>query len=477
MRPTAPRRPHDLNALAWKWMRYSGFLLIPLVWGHLILQDVVVGAHNITPDYVAARWASLGWRVYDACLLAFAFAHGVNGLRRVLLDHLHSPRQGRAVNWGTLLLWLVVSLLGLVALSGCAAAPAFVQAQTPLPAASATPVPTSTPSPSLTPRPSATLTPLPSPTPAPSATLEPAGSLQDPSSWPAAMRAYYLRPPAEWDQPAQDYLSDAEFDTRLAEMRRTLLLEAGVNPDGLDGAQVMLAYQRWAFENQQVMIFSPAEIAALRNGPFRVAYIDYEHVSPLLRGGINFTTRFQADPGQESLIEFMRSTGLFYQVNIFGQAVQRPPNNGLVGLLTGLVRLPGSDPAGEVLLYITYRDAGQTYADLVSVPLQPVEHQPGDEVLDAYGQPLALTQGFSLPGALQGSCRRGVPACRSFPRLTLDELWKSLGTTLIVYPHFAQPADMGGLESIGDLNPQRIERGYVVALDQDELVDMSLPWQ
>ena len=37
-------------------MRYSAFLLIPLAWGHLILQDVIVGVHSIDLDYVAMRW-------------------------------------------------------------------------------------------------------------------------------------------------------------------------------------------------------------------------------------------------------------------------------------------------------------------------------------------------------------------------------------------------------------------------------------
>ena len=84
----------NYEAFAWKWMRYSGFLLIPLAWGHVLIQDVIVGVHAIDIDYVAMRWASLGWQVYDILLLAFAFAHGMNGLRQVALDFVHSE-QGR----------------------------------------------------------------------------------------------------------------------------------------------------------------------------------------------------------------------------------------------------------------------------------------------------------------------------------------------------------------------------------------------
>jgi succinate dehydrogenase / fumarate reductase membrane anchor subunit len=87
------------EAIAWKWMRYSGLLLIPLAWGHVLLQDVLVGVHSIDLDYVAWRWASLGWRTYDFLLLAFAFAHGVNGLRQVIHDFIPSEALMRKISW------------------------------------------------------------------------------------------------------------------------------------------------------------------------------------------------------------------------------------------------------------------------------------------------------------------------------------------------------------------------------------------
>jgi len=111
--------PANYETSAWKWMRYSAFLLIPLVWGHIILQDVVVGVHAIGNDplgYVAQRWASYGWRIYDALLLGFAFAHGVNGLRQVAQDVIHKPVARKILNWGLFFFWLVITLVGAVAL-------------------------------------------------------------------------------------------------------------------------------------------------------------------------------------------------------------------------------------------------------------------------------------------------------------------------------------------------------------------------
>jgi len=111
-------RPKNFETTAWLFMRYSGLLLIPLVWVHVLIQDVLVGVHAIDLDYVALRWATLGWRVYDIALLAFAFAHGMNGLRNVLNDYVRGTRVRRALDWLLLLGWLVISAIGAVAIVG-----------------------------------------------------------------------------------------------------------------------------------------------------------------------------------------------------------------------------------------------------------------------------------------------------------------------------------------------------------------------
>ncbi len=110
--------PRNFEKTAWMFMRYSALLLIPLAFGHLILQDVIVGVHAIDIDYVAMRWDMLAWRVYDAALLAFAFAHGMNGVRQVLMDYIRSERLFRMVSWGLLLAWLLITIMGAVALIG-----------------------------------------------------------------------------------------------------------------------------------------------------------------------------------------------------------------------------------------------------------------------------------------------------------------------------------------------------------------------
>lgn len=118
---TTPRRiktPQTYDSVAWKWMRYSAVLLIPLVWIHVLLQDVLVGVHRIDINYVALRWAMLGWRVYDIFLLSFALGHGMNGLRQVLDDYIHSDRSRRLISWLLLLIWVLITSIGAVAIVG-----------------------------------------------------------------------------------------------------------------------------------------------------------------------------------------------------------------------------------------------------------------------------------------------------------------------------------------------------------------------
>ena len=108
--------PKNFETTAWKWMRYSGVLLIPLVWIHVLIQDVLVGVHAIDFDYVVRRWSMIGWQVYDILLLAFAFAHGMNGLRQVANDFIHDQKAQKAVAWVILALWLIISIIGAVAI-------------------------------------------------------------------------------------------------------------------------------------------------------------------------------------------------------------------------------------------------------------------------------------------------------------------------------------------------------------------------
>ena len=102
----------------WQFMRWSGVLLVPLVWIHVLIQDVLIGVHAIDINYVAVRWATWGWRIYDLALLAFAFGHGMLGLRTVVNDYIHNPRWNRLARWAIIVGWVVLTIIGAVAIFG-----------------------------------------------------------------------------------------------------------------------------------------------------------------------------------------------------------------------------------------------------------------------------------------------------------------------------------------------------------------------
>jgi succinate dehydrogenase hydrophobic anchor subunit len=110
--------PKTLDTYIWQFIRWSGVLLIPLVWIHVAIQDVLVGVHAIDLDFVALRWATWGWRLYDIALLAFAFGHGMLGLRNVVNDYVTRPAWNRRLKWVMLAGWVVITAIGAVAIVG-----------------------------------------------------------------------------------------------------------------------------------------------------------------------------------------------------------------------------------------------------------------------------------------------------------------------------------------------------------------------
>ncbi len=51
-------------------------------------------------------------------VLAFAFAHGVNGLRQVIHDFVPSDKAMKRISWALLAFWLVFSIIGAVTIIG-----------------------------------------------------------------------------------------------------------------------------------------------------------------------------------------------------------------------------------------------------------------------------------------------------------------------------------------------------------------------
>jgi succinate dehydrogenase / fumarate reductase cytochrome b subunit len=136
----------------WSFMRLSGVLIIPLVFGHLAMMHVLQGVFDMTVagmpvvgvpisgdatalwnginasgnavEFVGERWNHLVsgvavWRVYDVALLILVTIHGFNGLRYVLTDYTSSnPLLKRAAVYLCLIGAVVLLIVGIGALLG-----------------------------------------------------------------------------------------------------------------------------------------------------------------------------------------------------------------------------------------------------------------------------------------------------------------------------------------------------------------------
>jgi len=124
----------------WAFMRISGVIIIPLVFGHLAMMHIIQGVFDITTaghtvvgtdiinnsgtsvEFVADRWKYLlagvaVWRIYDFALIALVVTHGFNGLRLVLTDYTSfSPYLKRAAVYLCIIGAVVLLTLGCLAL-------------------------------------------------------------------------------------------------------------------------------------------------------------------------------------------------------------------------------------------------------------------------------------------------------------------------------------------------------------------------
>ncbi len=86
--PTRSGQRTNYELYSWLFMRISGIVLVFLVLGHLLIQNILDGGvQRINFAFVAGRWSSPFWQVWDLLMLWLAMLHGSNGLRVVINDY------------------------------------------------------------------------------------------------------------------------------------------------------------------------------------------------------------------------------------------------------------------------------------------------------------------------------------------------------------------------------------------------------
>lgn len=139
---TKTLRPSQIERFWWSFMRVSGLLILPLVFGHLAMMHILQGVFDLqfnaalaehgaigavgegvnasgtAVEFVADRWNTLVagvavWRVYDVALLVLVTLHGFNGLRYVLTDYtMSSPLLKRAMIYLCIIAAIVLLVTG-----------------------------------------------------------------------------------------------------------------------------------------------------------------------------------------------------------------------------------------------------------------------------------------------------------------------------------------------------------------------------
>ena len=87
-RSARTRSSGNFEKYSWIFMRVSGVFLVFLVLGHLLIMNVLDGGvQRINFGFVAGRWSSPFWQVWDLLMLWLAMLHGTNGMRTVINDY------------------------------------------------------------------------------------------------------------------------------------------------------------------------------------------------------------------------------------------------------------------------------------------------------------------------------------------------------------------------------------------------------
>ena len=85
-----PTTGSGFETFSWYFFRVSAVGLIFLVIIHLLLNHVSTDVSCTSFELVSIRYANPFWRLYDWLLLTLALLHGMNGLRVVIDDYVHS---------------------------------------------------------------------------------------------------------------------------------------------------------------------------------------------------------------------------------------------------------------------------------------------------------------------------------------------------------------------------------------------------
>jgi len=113
--PRSPRSRKSANRekLAWLFMRFSGAVLLILIFGHLFINLFSGGGVKaIDFAFVAGKWASPFWKIWDGLMLWLALIHGTNGMRTLVNDYTNRENVRKFLNISLYVICAALIVLG-----------------------------------------------------------------------------------------------------------------------------------------------------------------------------------------------------------------------------------------------------------------------------------------------------------------------------------------------------------------------------
>ncbi|MEN0137294.1 MAG: succinate dehydrogenase [Rhodococcus sp. (in: high G+C Gram-positive bacteria)] len=136
----AEPRHWSFEKYAWLFMRLSGVVLLVLVLVHVYVNVVAGdGVFKVDFAFVAGKWASPFWQLWDFLILLLAVLHGTNGVRVIIADYAARPALRFWLNTlvaAAAVLMLVAGTLTIFTFDPCPSAAGDLPSFCPAPAAS-----------------------------------------------------------------------------------------------------------------------------------------------------------------------------------------------------------------------------------------------------------------------------------------------------------------------------------------------------
>ena len=111
--PAHPGRRFNIEKWGWIYMRVSGVVLVVLIFVHLFVNLVAGdGVRQIDFAFIAGKYATPFWQIWDVLMLWLALIHGSNGMRTITNDYVVHPLANRLTKYALVAATVVLIVLG-----------------------------------------------------------------------------------------------------------------------------------------------------------------------------------------------------------------------------------------------------------------------------------------------------------------------------------------------------------------------------